>query len=155
MIKRFLRSVGYALQGIKLALKEERNVRIDVVAMLFVWHLIPFYDFTRSEIGLIVLITFRIPAFELMNTAVERAVHKPDEEHYMPAGDAKDAAAGAVLIMATGAVVVAAMMFLQVEGLKNIWRFYTGNLIHAVLLVAYIIAAYFFITIDNHRKKDK
>ena len=102
--------MGYALKGIWLAIKEERNMRIDIVAMWAVWSILPFYNFSKVEIALIVLITFIIPAFELMNTAVERAVHKPDADHWLPAGDAKDTAAGAVFIAATGAVVVAAIM---------------------------------------------
>ena len=155
MIKRFINSVGYALNGIKIGIKEERNVRIDITAMLFVWHLIPFYDFTTVEVGFIVFITFLIPAFELMNTAVERAVYKPDNEHYMPAGAAKDTAAGAVFIVAIGAAVVGAMVFLQPDGLRNVLQFYTGNILHVIALVAYIIVAYFFITMDNYRKKDK
>ena len=86
MIKRFLRSMGYAFNGIKLGIKEERNMRIDIVAMLFVWFHMQFYNFDTAETVLLVLVTFLIPAFELMNTAIERAVHKPDEEHWMPAG---------------------------------------------------------------------
>ena len=96
-----------------------------------------------------------MPAFELMNTAVERAVHKPDAEHWMPAGDAKDTAAGAVLIMTIGAVVIAFVVFSDISGLKNVFDFYTGNIIHAAVLLLYVIASYFFITIDNYRKKEK
>lgn len=154
MIKRFINSVGYALNGIKIGIKEERNMRIDITAMLFVWHLIPFYDFTVVEVGFIVFITFLIPAFELMNTAVERAVYKPDNEHYMPAGAAKDTAAGAVFIVAIGAAIVGAMVFLQPDGLRNVLQFYTENILHVIALISYIIIAYFFITMDNYRKKD-
>ncbi len=149
MIKRFISSVGYALNGIKIGIKEERNMRIDITVMLFVWHLIPFYNFTISEVGFIVFITFLIPAFELMNTAVERAVYKPDNEHYMPAGAAKDTAAGAVFIVAIGAAIVGVMLFLQIDGLRNVFMFYTKNLLHLVALIIYIISAYFFITMDN------
>lgn len=156
MIIRFLKSVKYALNGIKLGIKEERNIRIDIVAMLFVWHLIPFYNFTRAETALIVLVTFVIPAFELMNTAVERAVHKPDAEHYMPAGDAKDTAAGAVLIAAVGAAAVAMIMFGEPSGLKNVFEFYTQNPKHILILAVYASASYIFITSDNVKKrKDK
>ena len=37
MITKFIKSMGYALKGICLGIKEERNMRIDTVAMLFVW----------------------------------------------------------------------------------------------------------------------
>ena len=155
MIKRFLRSMGYAFNGIKLGIKEERNMRLDIVAMLFVWFHMQFYNFDTAETVLLVLVTFLIPAFELMNTAVERAVHKPDEEHWMPAGDAKDTAAGAVLIMTIGAVVIAAIMFTDNLGIRELKEFYFGNITHIAGLAAYIILSYFFITMDNYRKKDK
>lgn len=155
MISRFIRSVGYALNGIKLGIKEERNMRIDIAAMLFVWHLIPFYNFSKSEKSIVIIITFLIPAFELMNTAVERAVHLPDKKHYMPAGAAKDTAAGAVFIAAIGAMIVGFIMFLDRDGINNILNFYTENIFHIMGLIAYLILAYLFITMDNQSKKEK
>ncbi|MBQ8603784.1 MAG: diacylglycerol kinase family protein [Oscillospiraceae bacterium] len=155
LLKRFFRSMGYAFKGIKLGIKEERNLRIDMVAMLFVWFHMQFFYFTRAETAIIVLVTFLIPAFELMNTAVERAVHKPDAEHWMPAGDAKDTAAGAVLIMTIGVVVIAGIMFFDIHGLSNVLGYYTENILHPLGLAMYITASYFFITIDNFNKKEK
>ena len=147
--------MGYACQGIKLGIKEERNLRIDIVAMLFVWFHMQFFNFSRVETAVIVLVTFLIPAFELMNTAVERAVHKPDEEHWMPAGDAKDTAAGAVLIMTIGVVVIAFVLFFDIQGILTVIRYYTSGILPPLGLAAYIISAYYFITIDNFNKKGK
>ncbi len=147
--------MGYALKGIKLGIAEERNLRIDIVAMLFVWFHMQFYNFDTAETVLLVLVTFLIPAFELMNTAVERAVYKPDAEHWMPAGDAKDTAAGAVLIMTIGAVVIAAIMFTDNIGVRELKEFYFGDFTHIAGLVVYAVLSCFFITMDNYRKKDK
>ena len=147
--------MGYACKGIKLGIKEERNMRIDIVAMFFVWFHIQFFGLTRAETAIVVMVTFLIPAFELMNTAVERAVHKPDADHWMPAGDAKDTAAGAVLIMTVGVVGIAGIMFFDVQGITNVIEYYTSGVLEPLGLAAYIVAAYFFITIDNFNKKDK
>ena len=155
MIKRFLRSMGYAVKGIKLGIKEERNMRIDIVAMLFVWFHIQFFYFTRAETAIVVLLTFLVPAFELMNTAVERAVHKPDTEHWIPAGAAKDTAAGAVLIVTVAAVVIAGILFFDIHGISNVLAFYAESAAHPIGLAIFAIASYFFITIDNFYKKDK
>lgn len=155
MIKRFLRSMGYACKGIKLGIIEERNMRIDIVAMLFVWFHMQFFALTRTDKAIVILVTFLVPAFELMNTAVERAVHKPDKEHWMPAGDAKDTAAGAVLIMTIGAVAIAFVLMGDVSGIKNVISFYSEKLSNLLLLLGYICASYAFITLDNYRKKDK
>ena len=147
--------MGYALKGILLGIKEERNMRIDIVAMLFIWHLLPFYNFSKGETALLVLVTFVIPAFELMNTAVERAVHKPDADHWLPAGDAKDTAAGAVFIAATGAVAVAAIMLFDVDVIKQIISFYTSDITHMLFAVAFAAASYLFIIMDLFNKKEK
>lgn len=155
MITKFIKSIGYALKGICLGIKEERNMRIDVVAMLFIWSVIPFYNFTKGETALIVLITFIIPAFELMNTAIERAVYKPDAEHWMPAGDAKDTAAGAVFIVAAGAVAVAAIMLFDIAVIKQIIAFYTSDIAHILFAVAFIAISYLFIIMDLFEKKEK
>ena len=155
MITKFIKSMGYALKGICLGIKEERNMRIDIVAMLFIWSVIPFYNFTKGETAIIVLITFIIPAFELMNTAIERAVHKPDAEHWMPAGDAKDTAAGAVFIAATGAVAVAAIMLFDIAVIKQIIAFYTSDITHILFAVAFVAVSYLFIIMDLFKKKEK
>ena len=155
MITKFIKSMGYALKGICLGIKEERNMRIDTVAMLFVWSVLPFYNFTKGETALVVLITFLIPAFELMNTAVERAVHKPDEAHWLPAGDAKDTAAGAVFIAATGAVVVAGIMLFDIAVIKEIIAYYTLNITHTIAAVLFVVVSYVFINIDIFNKKEK
>ncbi len=147
--------MGYALTGIKLGIKEERNMRIDIVAMLFVWFHMQFFSLDRAETAVVVLVTFLIPAFELMNTAVERAVHKPDKEHYMPAGDAKDTAAGAVLIATFAALAVAAIMFWDMQGIKRIIGFYTSGILPPAGLALFIVCSYFFITIDEYNKKEK
>ena len=50
-------------------------------------------------------------ALELVNSAIERAVDKPDTTHWWSAGAAKDMAAGAVLVMAVGTLLVALCVF--------------------------------------------
>ncbi|MEG1862549.1 MAG: diacylglycerol kinase family protein [Oscillospiraceae bacterium] len=155
MIMRFLKSVGYAIDGVALGIKEERNVRVDIVAMLCVWRLAAFYTFNSQEKALIVLITFAIPAFELMNTAVERAVYKPDDVHYIPAGDAKDSAAGGVFVMSIGAAMAGVILFWNTEVFKEVWRYYTTDLKHSGMLILFVVIAYFFVTMDNYIKKEK
>ena len=49
MITKFVKSVGYALKGIWTGIKEERNVRIDIVAAFYVLLFSKFYDFTFTQ----------------------------------------------------------------------------------------------------------
>jgi len=152
MIAKFIKSMGYAFKGIKLAIKEERNVRIDIVAAFYVFVFSRFYDFTQTQNVLLVFICFTVLGFELMNTAVERAVDKPDKEHYAQAGDAKDSAAGGVLLVAIGAAVAGVMMFRDVEVFAKILDFFVSRPIMLVCLVVTVFASYKFIAIDNNRQ---
>lgn len=47
-----------------------------------------------------------------MNSAIERAVDKPDTTHWWSAGAAKDMAAGAVLIVALGALCIGCVLLI-------------------------------------------
>ena len=152
MIAKFLKSIGYAINGICMGIKEERNVRIDIVAAFYVLIFSKFYDFTITQKVILVVVCFNVLAFELMNTAVERAVDKPDKEHYMQAGAAKDTAAGGVLLAAIGAAVAGIMLFWNVEVFKEIFVFFTTRPIMLLCLAVTFFASYKFITLDNKKK---
>lgn len=152
MITKFVKSMGYALNGIFTGIKEERNVRIDIVAAFYVLLFSKFYDFTLTQNIILVLVCFNVLAFELMNTAVERAVDKPDKEHYIQAGAAKDTAAGGVLLAAIGAAVAGIMLFWNVEVFKKIFVFFTTRPIMLLCLAVTLFASYKFITLDNKKK---
>ena len=152
MIAKFIKSIGYAIKGIVTGIKEERNVRIDIVAAFYVFIFSKFYDFSLTQKVILVVICFNVLAFELMNTAVERAVDKPDEEHYMQAGAAKDTAAGGVLLAAIGAAVAGVMMFWDAEVFKEIFVFFKTNPFILLCFLATVFASYKFITYDNKRK---
>ncbi len=153
MIAKFVKSLGYALVGIWTGIKEERNVRIDLVAAFYVLIFSKFYDLNLTQKVLLVFICFTVLGFELMNTAVERAVDKPDKEHYMQAGAAKDTAAGGVLLVAAGAAVAGIMIFWDVEVFKEILVFFTSYPIMILCFAVTLFASYKFITYDNNKEK--
>lgn len=149
MIKKFITGVGYALKGIAMAIKEERNFRIDIVAMIYVLWFAHFYSFSRAEMAIVVLVCFVVPAFELMNTAVERAVDKPDKVHFNAAGKAKDAAAGSVLVAAVGAVAVAVVLFGDITVIKSVIEHFASHIPKLIGFAASVVAAYLFIILDK------
>ncbi|MBE6894064.1 MAG: diacylglycerol kinase family protein [Ruminococcaceae bacterium] len=153
MIAKFLKSLGYALNGILIGIKNERNVRIDIVAAFYVLVFSKFYDFTPTQKVVLVVICFNVIAFELMNTAVERAVDKPDKEHYMQAGQAKDTAAGGVLLAAVGAAAAGIMLFWDVEVFKQIINFFISSPFMLVGLLFTFVMSYLFIIHDYSDKK--
>lgn len=86
-----------------------------------------------------------VTAMELMNSAVERAVDKPDTTHWWSAGAAKDMAAGAVLLTAVGAVMVGLLLFAEPTRILMLWNAVTGRVSGLLLWLASLILAYVFI----------
>ena len=91
--------------------------------------------------------------FELMNTAVERAVDKPDKEHWLQAGEAKDTAAGGVLLVAMGAAAAGIILFWDIEVFRKILNFFANYPIMILCFAVTLFASYKFITYDNNNDK--
>lgn len=108
--RNLIMSFKYAFTGIFSCLKRERNLKIHfVIAVLGI--------FMNYFIGLsiaewLVYLTFctLVISFELFNTALEEAVNLASPGINETARIAKDAAAGAVLISALGALVAEALI---------------------------------------------
>ena len=104
-----------AVSGIFVAAAKERNFRVQLImAVLAVFACV----FFRVETWQFVLVAFAIIfvlAMELMNTAIEAVVDLQTNGEYHPlAKIAKDAAAGAVLLASAFALVVAAVVAVDV-----------------------------------------
>ncbi len=155
MIKKFFCSVKYAFNGIKIAINDERNFRIDLVMMIIILRLSFFYDFSKAEMAIVVLISFLIPSLELVNTAIERSVFRPDNEHFNSAGEAKDTAAAAVLFLSMAAVIIAVILFLDFDVINSIFIHYKNNLIEVILSIVLLSFGYYFINKDEILKKGK
>jgi diacylglycerol kinase (ATP) len=106
-------SFKYAWAGISYSFHTQRNFRIHVavcamaIALSIVLHLSP------VEIAVIGITSGLVLALELLNTAIESLVDLTVKQTYHElAKIAKDCAAGAVLVSALVAVLVAGMLLL-------------------------------------------
>ena len=104
-VKKFIRSVGYAWEGIVYTVRTQRNMRIHFFIATPVLLLSVAIGVPKMELLFIWLCTGIVLSAELMNTAVERAVDLISPEYHALAKAAKDAAAGAVLMIVFFAVV--------------------------------------------------
>lgn len=121
-IRRFGRGFVYAWNGIRAAVQQERNFRFHLCAACYALAACALAELQAAEWCIVILCIAAVLGMELMNSAVERAVDKPDTTHWWSAGAAKDMAAGGVLFMALGAL--AAGLCLLAPRLPVIW----GNL---------------------------
>ncbi|MDN5363207.1 MAG: undecaprenol kinase [Eubacteriales bacterium] len=95
-----------ALRGIGEAIKEERNMRVHVAAAAGVAVYIAVTRPEKVELFFLLLAIFLVLITEMINTALERTVDLATDEYRELARQAKDAAAGAVLLAAVFAVLV-------------------------------------------------
>ena len=106
-----LASFGHALRGIKLLVQTQANARIHLAASLGVVGLGLCLHLNHTNWALLMLAMGGVWAAEAMNTAVETVVNLVSPEWHALARNAKDLAAGAVLL-ATGAAVVTGLLVL-------------------------------------------
>ena len=151
-LARFARGFVYAWNGIRAAVQEERNFRFHLCAAFYAFVAAYWAKLSAVETALIALCVAAVMALELLNSAVERAVDKPDTTHWWTAGAAKDMAAGAVLMMAIGTVIVAVCLFGPRLGV--LWSAFTSSWTRPVgILITLVIFCKFIFRSSNSTQK--
>ena len=106
-------SLEFALTGIFTAFKEEKNMRSHVLSALAAIIAGLIFRISAMEWLFLLLSIFLVIAFEIMNSAVENVVDLASDYHFsMRAKNAKDMAAGAVLVVSGFAVITGLIIFL-------------------------------------------
>jgi len=106
-------SFNYAFQGIIYALKTQRNMQIHVFATIVVLLMSLFFHLNRLELVMLIATISMVLVTEMINTAIEAAIDLMTDQYNIFAKIAKNVAAGAVLIAAINAIVVAYLLFFQ------------------------------------------
>ena len=116
MEKRFtiaerLKSVGFALTGIATMIRTQHNAWIHLASSITVvsaglWFAVP-----REEWAWLVLAIVAVWTAEALNTAFEVMCDVTSPEFHPLVKQAKDVAAGAVLIAALGATIIGLLVF--------------------------------------------
>ena len=108
----FLQSLGHALNGLWLVVKDERNMRFHIIASILVIAIGFYFKIGRSDwLWICVAITSVITA-EFLNTIVEAIVDLVmGNQYHELAKTAKDVAAASTLIAAAFAVVIGLLIF--------------------------------------------
>ncbi|MEY3332630.1 MAG: hypothetical protein RLZZ176_930 [Cyanobacteriota bacterium] len=106
-------SFKYAWAGIVYAFRTQRNFRIHVAVCALAIGLSVFLRLETVEISIIAITSGLVLTLELVNTAIESIVDLTVKQSYHElAKIAKDCAAGAVLVSALVALLVAATLLL-------------------------------------------
>jgi diacylglycerol kinase (ATP) len=101
-----LRSVRYALRGIRVMIASQQNAWIHAIATVVVAVLGVWLGLSTAEWSWIVLAVIAVWTAEALNTAFEFLTDVASPAFHPLAGKAKDVAAGAVLISAVGSILI-------------------------------------------------
>ena len=105
-------SLEFALTGIFTAIKEERNMRSHAVSAVVVVLAGLIFQVSAIEWLFLFLSIFLVISFEIMNSAIENVVDLASDYHFsMRAKNAKDMAAGSVLVVSGFAVITGLIIF--------------------------------------------
>lgn len=109
--RKFFRSFDYALQGIVTATKEQ-NLRFHILSAIIVIIAGAVTRLSITEWLIIIFVMALVIGAELINSAIERVVDLASPEIHPLAKEAKDIAAGAVLVFAIASVIIGLLIFL-------------------------------------------
>jgi len=132
----FIDACNNAVNGIIYATTTQTNVRKQLVIAVTVMLLSLFYNFTTSEFLCLTFAVFMVIFAEMMNTAIETVVDLFTDKYHPKAKIAKDVAAGAVVLVAINACIVAYFLFFRETELSQM-----GNTI-----LDYVVASPMHIT---------
>ena len=110
-LRKYLRSFGYALEGVITASKEQ-NLKSHIISAIIVIMVGYWTGLSRMEWYIVLLLIALMFALEMINTAIERAVDLASPEVHPLAKQAKDIAAGAVLVFALFSAIIGLLIFL-------------------------------------------
>lgn len=110
-VRKFFRSFRYATEGMVTAVQEQ-NLKFHLVSAIVVITAGLLTGLSVVEWCIIILVIALVIGTELINTAIERVVDLASPEIHPLAKQAKDVAAGAVLVFTLASVIIGLLIFL-------------------------------------------
>ncbi len=156
--KKLFKSFVYAFNGIIHVIKNERNFRIHLTCLIYMFSILGLTDWfvlSRTEWAILVLTSGAVLAAEVINTAIENAVNLASKEYTEFGRISKDCGSGAVLITAIFAVIVGLVILFQPEAFKAMFNYFFGNIPALILFILSIIPMSLFIFWGNPFKRKK
>lgn len=110
--KKLIHSFKYALNGIKLCIKNEQNMMIHFIVGILVVISAFIFKISKLEWIICLILIGLVLMMELINTAIENICDLVTKENNRYIKIAKDTSAGAVLVMAFISGIIGLMIFI-------------------------------------------
>ena len=111
--KNFIDAWKKAFSGIWYAIKTQRNIKIQLVIAVIVIICAIYFKLNITECMFLSFATMLVIITEVINTAIEEVVNLCTDKYHPIAKIAKDVAAGAVVLSALNAVIIAIFVFVS------------------------------------------
>lgn len=105
------KSFGYAIEGLKTAIKKEPNMQTHIAIGSVVLVAAAYLKVSLAEWALLMFTIFFVIVLELFNTSLESIVNLVSPDIHPKAKIAKDVSAAAVLMAAIMSVIVGVLIF--------------------------------------------
>ncbi len=145
MLKSLIISFKNAIRGIVICIKNERNFRIHIVAIIFVLCFSIIYELTLAKLAIIFAVFSLVLFAELINSAIEEILNIHVDCYNIYARNAKDIAAGAVLVTAIFSVVIAVLLFRDEQGWQRVINLFIFNSFTIIIFVCLTALSVIFI----------
>ena len=123
--------------------------------MFSILGLTDWFVLSRTDWAVLAVASALVIGAELVNTAIENAVDLETKEYNEYAKRAKDAASGAVLVCAIGAVAAGLFILLQPQAFSLMADYFSSKPLMFVLFALSIVPATLFIFFGFGKSKDK
>lgn len=147
-MKAFIKGFGYAFRGIAYGVVNERNFRFHLSIFVYMMFFLLRYDFfevSKVEFAVLLMMSALVMAGELLNSGIENAANAATLEKNEYVKIAKDAAAGGVLVFAIFSVLVGVVILFQPLAFQKLFAYFVANPLYIAVLVVSLIADGFFV----------
>ena len=158
-LMRLFKSFTYAFKGFGWIVTHERNFRIHLTCLVYMFYYLLRYDFfsvSRTEFAILLLASALVIGGEMLNTGIEKADDTISKEKRETIAISKDVSAGAVLVFAVFSVLCGIAILWQPEAFKLLFNHYAENPIYiASFILSVAIATLFIFKFDFKKKGQK
>ncbi len=151
------KSFLYAFKGFGWMVTHERNFRIHLTCLAYMFYYLLRYDFftvSRTELAILLLASGLVIGGEMINSGIEKADDSVSKAKNHTIEVSKDVSAGAVLVFAIFAVLCGVAILWQPEAFRMLFEHYADNPIYILWFVLSVVVFTLFIFKFDKKGKD-